>query len=64
MGKLLTRIWWIYHSSSLITKPLYIFESNEYVDICDDSEEETECVGGAGADSDYESDTETVSESD
>ena len=55
MGKLLTRIWWIYHSSSLITKPLYIYESNEYDDVCevsDSSDEEdvdTSIVGGAGA---------------
>jgi hypothetical protein len=76
MGKLLTRIWWIYHSSSLITKPLYIYESNDYVDVCDSDEEvdgdevgvvddeETDCVGGAGAGVEYESDSETHSESD
>ena len=28
MGKLLTRIWWIYHSSSPVMKPLYDYDKN------------------------------------
>ena len=30
IGKLLTRIWWIYHTSSPVMKSIYLFDSDEY----------------------------------
>jgi len=40
LGKLLTRIWWIYHSSSPIMKPIYMFDTDEYEDVKSESESE------------------------
>lgn len=31
IGKLLTRIWWVYHTSSPIMKPYYIYEENKLI---------------------------------
>jgi len=56
LGKLLTRIWWIYHSSSPIMKPIYMFDTDEYEDVKSISEENIE---------EYESDSDcTDSEED
>lgn len=32
-GKLLTRIWWIYHTSSPIMKPIHTYDIDEYVNV-------------------------------
>ena len=61
LGKLLTRIWWVYHTSSPIMKPFGIFETEEFKDVS-----ELESTAGADADDaaddsddeDYESDSE------
>lgn len=57
LGKLLTRIWWIYHTSSPIMKPFGIYETEEFKDV---SELES-ATGGEYEDSDeedYESESE------
>jgi superfamily II RNA helicase len=53
MGKLLTRIWWIYHTSSPIMKPINQYETEEFknVDELEESEQDT----------DYEDDSENDS---
>ena len=33
LGKLLTRIWWIYHTSSPIMKPFRVYETDEYMNV-------------------------------
>jgi len=50
LGKLLTRIWWIYHCSSPIMKPIYMFETDEYENI------ESESVSEENSE-EYESDS-------
>lgn len=58
LGKLLTRIWWIYHSSSPIMKPIYMFDSDEYENV------ESESVSEENSE-EYESDSDcTDSEED
>ena len=58
LGKLLTRIWWIYHCSSPIMKPIYMFETDEYEDV------ESESVSEENSE-EYESDSDcTDSEED
>lgn len=55
LGKLLTRIWWIYHTSSPIMKPFGIYETEEFKDVS-----ELESTTGGDDDSDdedYESDS-------
>lgn len=44
MGKLLTRIWWIYHTSSPIMKSFYEYETNEYLNIDDISSSDEDDV--------------------
>ena len=34
-GKLLTRIWWIYHTSSPIMNPFHNYNTEEFADIKD-----------------------------
>ncbi len=60
MGKLLTRIWWIYHMSSPIMKPLHQFDVNQFL-----SAEEIEMMNETAAEehtedasNSYESDSE------
>ncbi len=62
LGKLLTRIWWIYHTSSPIMKPFGIYETEEFKNVDelegsqqDDSDDESE-------NSDDEQDYETESD--
>jgi len=58
LGKLLTRIWWIYHSSSPIIKPIYMFDTDEYENV------ESESVSEENSE-EYESDSDcTDSEED
>lgn len=33
MGKLLTRIWWVYHTSSPIMKSIHVYETDDFVDV-------------------------------
>ncbi len=55
LGKLLTRIWWIYHTSSPIMKPFGIYETDEFKDV---SELESSHPGDEDSDEgDYESDS-------
>jgi hypothetical protein len=53
LGKLLTRIWWIYHSSSPIMKPIYMFETDEYENV------ESESVSEENSE-EYESDSDST----
>lgn len=53
MGKLLTRIWWIYHTSSPIMKPFHIYETEEFLSV-DQQEKETE------SSNEYESDSDDI----
>ena len=55
LGKLLTRIWWVYHTSSPIMKPFGIYETEEFKDVSELASE----AGGAedSDDEDYESDS-------
>lgn len=54
LGKLLTRIWWIYHTSSPIMKPFGIYETEEFKDV-------SELESAVRADNDSEDDYETDS---
>lgn len=58
LGKLLTRIWWIYHSSSPIMKPFNVFETQEFANVDDlvNSSDEEETPDDN--DEEYESDSE------
>jgi len=52
-GKLLTRIWWIYHTSSPLMKPFcYYDDAGEYQEVDDNAEEDGENL-------DYESESES-----
>jgi superfamily II RNA helicase len=53
-GKLLTRIWWIYHTSSPIMKPLYSYDTDEFVNVDE--------LIDSDSDSDSETETETENE--
>jgi hypothetical protein len=39
LGKLLTRLWWIYHTSSPIMKPFSAFDEDEYKEVIDEDED-------------------------
>ena len=56
LGKLMTRIWWIYHSSSPLTRSIESFDTDEYKNIHEDADEESDAE--SDADSDAESDEE------
>lgn len=69
LGKLLTRIWWIYHTSSPITKPLFVFDTEPEIDSEDEhgkfssmrenltsTDEQNSDVYETDSDVDYESD--------
>ena len=51
MGKLLTRIWWIYHSSSPIMKKFNEFDSNDYEVVNDEYENEIDSDNDSNDDS-------------
>jgi hypothetical protein len=51
LGKLMTRILWMYHSSSPVMKSIYIFDTDEYKDIKSESEGNSE---------EYESDSDCI----
>ncbi len=59
MGKLLTRIWWIYHTSSPIMKSIHQYETEEFknIDEIEDSEQSTDEETEID-DSEYESSSE------
>lgn len=59
LGKLLTRIWWIYHTSSPIMKPYGIYETEEFKDV---SELESSNGGGDSDEDDLEDDYESDSD--
>ena len=42
LGKLMTRILWMYHSSSPVMKSIYIFDTDEYKDVKSESEGNSE----------------------
>ncbi len=58
LGKLLTRIWWIYHCSSPIMKPIYMFETDDYEDVDQiNNESESEAEEEDENSDEYESDS-------
>jgi hypothetical protein len=67
LGKLLTRIWWIYHTSSPIMKPFQIYDTDEFINIdqiqndedagTQHSDEEEDEDDEADAEADYESES-------
>ena len=57
LGKLLTRIWWIYHSSSPIMKPIYMFETDDFVDVDQIKNESSSNQSDSEDNDDYESDS-------
>ena len=61
LGKLLTRIWWIYHTSSPIMKPYNSFETEDFVNI-DNSENELSNDNTIIYESDSDSDSEIDSD--
>ena len=61
LGKLLTRIWWIYHTSSPIMKPYNSFETEDFVNI-DNSENESSNDNTIIYESESDSDSETDSD--
>jgi hypothetical protein len=64
MGKLLTRIWWIYHTSSPIMKSINQYDIEEFKNIDDfDSDSEFDSETNSDFDSDSETDFETDSDS-
>jgi hypothetical protein len=60
-GKLLTRIWWIYHSSSPLMKPIKTFETEEFADV--DTLQHSDESDESEPDTDYESESD-LTESD
>ncbi len=59
LGKLLTRIWWIYHTSSPIMKPFYIYETEEFANIDELNQDgETEEADEDDEANSYETDSE------
>jgi hypothetical protein len=59
LGKLLTRIWWIYHTSSPIMKPFGIYETEEFMNVDDlASTKDQSNYESDSDDEDYESDSE------
>ena len=44
LGKLLTRIWWIYHTSSPIMKPFQTFDTDEFANVDDINDEDEAAV--------------------
>ena len=56
LGKLLTRIWWIYHTSSQLMIPINNFDEVEYENISDNSNSDADSDSDSDADSDAYSD--------
>jgi hypothetical protein len=63
MGKLLTRIWWIYHTSSPIMKSINQYETEDFKNI-DEIEDSDEASEGEDSDEEGESKYESSSEDD
>ena len=60
-GKLLTRIWWIYHGSSPLMKPIKVFDIEEFANV--DTLQYSDDSDDSKSDTDYESESDSLESS-